>query len=111
MLSATGPLRASERDKELNLYLWAFLVVTNIVDVLASRRAFELGMTELNLVVDLILADYGILGVALFKSFWLVGLMFLLPYIRGWTQLLLGLVCLAYFALTVVHTWMLSPLL
>ena len=111
MLSATGPLRASERDKELNLYLWAFLVVTNIVDVLASRRAFELGMTELNLLVDLVLADHGILGVVLLKTFWLVVLMFLLPYIRGWTQLLLGLACLAYFAVTVIHIWMLPPLL
>jgi hypothetical protein len=111
MLSATGQLRASERDMELNLYLWAFLVVTNMVDVLASRRAFEFGMTELNLVVDLVLAEYGILGIVLLKSFWLVGLMFLLPYIKGWTQLLLGLACLAYFAVTVIHIWMLSPLL
>jgi hypothetical protein len=111
MLNATYPIRASERDKDLNLYLWVFLVVTNIVDVLSSRRAFESGITELNPVVDLVLADYGILGVVLLKSFWLVGLMFLLPYIRGWTQFLLGLACLAYFAVAVLHIWMLSPLL
>ena len=111
MLNAIYPIRASERDKDLNLYLWVFLVVTNIVDVLASRRAFEFGIAELNPVVDLILADNGILGVVLFKAFWLFVLMFLLAYIRGWMQLLLGLACLAYFAVAVLHIWMLSPLL
>ena len=63
----------------LNLYLWVFLVVTNAVDVLASRRAFELGIAESNRVVDLILANFGLLGVVLFKGFWLLILMLLLP--------------------------------
>lgn len=111
MHNATAPQRASEREMDLNLYLWAFLVVTNIVDVLASRRAFEFRIAELNPVIDLVQADYGILGVVLLKAFWLFVLMLLLPYIRGWTQLLLGLACLAYFAVTVIHIWMLSPLL
>jgi hypothetical protein len=98
-------------DRHLNRYLWLLLVVTNVVDVLASRRAFEFGIEELNPIVDSVLSAYGIWGIALFKALWLGVLLVLLPHIRGWTRMLLAFACLAYFALTVLHIWNLSPLL
>ena len=111
MLNLAASQRASAQEKELNEYLWVLLAVANLVDVLASRRAFQSGTGELNPIVDLILADQGVLGIALFKAFWLVVLWFLLPYMRSWTQKLFVFACLAYFCLTLIHVWYLSPLL
>ena len=111
MLDTTASPKPAARDRYLNRYLWLLLAVTNLVDVLASRRAFEFGMAELNPVIDSLLSAYGIAGVALFKAFWLGVLFFLLPHIKGWTQILLACACAAYFALTVLHIWNLSPLL
>lgn len=68
-------------------------------------------IAELNPLVDLILVDFGVPGIAWFKAFWLFVLLLLLPHIKGWTQLLFGFACLAYFALTAIHIWMLPPLL
>jgi hypothetical protein len=98
-------------DRHLNVYLWLLLVAANIVDVLASRRAFEIGMVELNPVVDVVLVDFGVGGVSALKAFWLVVLWFLLPHISGWKQALLALASLVYFALTLLHIWFLSPLI
>jgi hypothetical protein len=111
MLDTTAASKPATRDRHLNRYLWLLLAVTNAVDVLASRRAFEFGMAELNPFIDSLLASYGIVGVALFKAFWLGALLLLLPHIKGWTQMLLAFACAAYFALTVLHIWNLSPLL
>ena len=98
-------------DRHLNVYLWLLLAAANLVDVLASRRAFQIGMTELNPVVDAVLVDHGVWGVSVLKAFWLLLLFFLLPYIKGWTQTLLAFASLVYFALTLIHIWFLSPLL
>lgn len=108
---AIATQRASEREEHLNRYLWVFLVITNVVDVLASRRAFQFGIAEVNPIVDLIISYFGIWGLAVFKVLWILMLMPLLPYIKGWTQAMLGLACLAYFVLTIAHIWFLSPLL
>lgn len=102
---------ASEREERLNHYLWAFLVVTNVVDVLASRRAFEFGIAEVNPFADLIIANYGIWALALFKAFWILMLLPLLPHVKGWTRVLLALACAVYGVLTIAHIWFLSPLL
>ena len=91
--------------------MWALLAVTNIVDVLASRRAFDFGMGELNPFVSMLLDEFGILGVALFKAFWLLVLLGLLPYVKGWTQKFFELACVVYLLLTALHLWNLSPLL
>jgi len=109
--SVAAPIRVSSQDKRLNLYLWLLLTVTNIVDVLATRRAFEIGIDELNPIVALLYAEYGIGAVAAFKLPFLLLLLFLLPHIRGWTRGLLVLACSAYLALTFAHIWYLSPLL
>lgn len=111
MFEAILTQRASEREEHLNRYLWLFLVVTNAVDVLASRRAFQFGIAELNPIVDLIISYFGIWGLAAFKALWIIMLMPLLPFVRGWTQAMLALACLAYFVLTIGHIWFLSPLL
>lgn len=102
---------ASSRERHLNRYLWALLAVTNLVDVLASRRAFGLGIGELNPFIESLLARYGLVGLGMLKLFWISVLLILLPYIRGWLHQLLMLACLVYLALTVVHIARLSPLL
>ena len=111
MLHTAFSIQPRIRDEHLNVYLWLLLVATNLVDLLASRRAFAIGIDELNPVVDAILVDQGIWGIGLFKAFWLLVLLLLLPRIQGWTQALLAFACLVYFALTLLHLWHLSPLL
>ena len=102
---------ASQQGRRLNLWLWILLCVTNLVDVLATRRAFDLGIGELNPIVETFFVTYGIGSVAIFKALFLGMLWFTLPWIRSWTRALLGLACAAYFALTLMHIWYLSPLL
>ncbi len=87
----------------LNLLLWWLLTVTNAVDILASRRAYELGIEELNPLISMLLAEHGLLSIVVLKGFWLFLLLRLLPYLQGWTQALFACACLAYFALAVVH--------
>lgn len=105
------PAKASPRDKQLNRYLWSLLAVTNLVDLLASRRAFDLGIGELNPIVDWLFSAYGISSVAVFKLFWLTALLVLLPYVRGWTQAFFAFACVIYLGLTLLHIARLSPLL
>lgn len=108
--SVAAPIRVSSQGRRLNFYLWLLLAVTNLVDVLATRRAFNIGIDELNPIVALVYAQYGIGAVAAIKVPFLVMLCFLLPYIRGWTRTMLVLACSAYLALTFAHIWYLSPL-
>ena len=110
-LGLARPGQASPRARHLNRYLWVLLAVTNLVDLLASRRAFALGIGELNPIVDLLFSAYGIASIALFKLFWLVALLVLLPYVRGWTQALFAFACVIYLGLTMLHIAWLSPLL
>ncbi len=97
---------ASHQDlprSHLNIVLWCSLALTNAVDVLASRRAYEIGIGEMNPVVSMLLTQYGVLGIALFKGFWLLLLLLLLSRITGWTQKLFACACLIYIALAVYH--------
>ena len=110
---ATAPatLTASAAGWRLNLYLWLLLAVTNVVDFLGTRRAFQLGIEELNPLVAFAYAEFGIGAVAAMKIPFLLLLGCLLPYIRGWTRGLLAAACAVYLALTGAHIWYLSPLL
>lgn len=110
LISATIP-KASASDARLNRYMVLLLAVTNAVDLLASRRAFSFGVAELNPLVDLVISNYGIWTLGLIKAFWIMALAFFIPYIRGWTQALLGLSCIAYLIVTILHVANLSPLL
>ena len=103
--------RASERGGRLNLYLWTLLAVTNFADVLGTRRAFEIGIGELNPLVDVLHAAYGVAGIVAPKAFFLMLLFVLLPYVCSWTRALLALTCSIYLGLTLAHIWYLSPLL
>ncbi|MCZ6888382.1 MAG: DUF5658 family protein [Gammaproteobacteria bacterium] len=98
---------ASHQDflprSHLNIVLWCLLALTNVVDVLASRRAYEIGIGEMNPVVSMLLTQYGVLGIALFKGFWLLLLLLLLSRIAGWTQKLFVCACLIYIALAAYH--------
>lgn len=107
----SAPIPASEQGRRLNLLLWALLVLTNLADVLGTARAFEIGIGELNPIVDMFHAEYGMAGIATPKVFFLTLLYFLLPWVRTWTRALFALACSAYLALTVAHIWYLSPLL
>jgi Domain of unknown function (DUF5658) len=111
-LPHVGNLTAAfPREQHLNRYLWALLAVTNLVDLLASRRAFELGIDELNPIVEALFSAYGIASIAAFKLLWLVILLVLIPHIRGWTQAFLAFACVVYLGLTALHIARLSPLL
>jgi len=104
-------MMASSRERSLNRYLWLLLAVMNLGDILASRRAFQLGIGELNPLVETINLEYGIFGVTLFKALWIFVLLLLLPFIRGWIQMLFAITCLIYFAVTLLHLLNLPPLL
>jgi hypothetical protein len=86
------------------------LTVTNIVDLLGTRRAFEIGVSELNPIVELFYESFGMISVALVKAVFLTLLFFLIPYIRGWNRVLFVFACCVYLALTFAHIWYLSPL-
>lgn len=103
--------RLAAAGKRLNFYLWLLLAVTNVVDVLGTRRAFDIGIHELNPLVEFFYARYGMVPIALAKAFFLALLYFLIPYIRGWNRALFVFACGVYLALTVTHVWYLSPLL
>jgi hypothetical protein len=103
--------RTSEQGWRLNLLLWMLLSLTNFVDVLGTARAFELGVGELNPIVAMAHATWGMAGVAMPKVLFLAMLFFLLPWIRNWTRMLFGFATSVYLALTVVHIWYLSPLM
>ena len=109
--SVLAPASVRPADRRLNLYLWLLLVVTNLVDVLGTQRAFALGISELNPIIASIYAAYGIVAIVIFKGVFLGILGLTLPWIRGWTRALLAGACCAYLALTVAHIWYLSPLL
>ncbi len=89
----------------INFLLWLLLVLTNVTDVLASRYALAHGAVELNPIVAALLDAHGISGLVLFKGFWLVLLLILLPYIKGWLQWLYGFVSVAYLLLSAYHLY------
>jgi hypothetical protein len=103
--------RASSSGQRVNLCLWALLAAMNLFDVLATGRAFDIGIGELNPIVDALHAEFGLAGITALKAAFLTLLLFLLPFIRTWTRALFALTCSAYLALTVAHIGFLSPLL
>ena len=111
-VSAVPAIWLRYRDRALaapglrvNFLLWLLLLLTNITDVLASRYALARGAVELNPNVAVLLEAHGISGLVLFKGLWLVLLLLLLPYIKGWLQWLYGFVSLAYLLLSAYHLY------
>jgi hypothetical protein len=100
-----------EQGRRTNLYLWILLAVTNLIDLLATGRAFEFGIDELNPLVNQLHAGFGMSGIGLLKATFLTLLYFLLPHVRTWTRALFVLACGIYVALTLAHIWYLAPLL
>ena len=98
-------------ERRLNFYLWCLLAVTNVVDVLGTQRAFDLGIGELNPIVELFYGMFGMASVVLLKALFLTVLFFMIPYIRGWNRVLFVFACCVYLVLTVAHVAYLSPLL
>jgi hypothetical protein len=110
-LASAASVRTSEQGWRLNLLLWMLLSLTNFVDVLGTARAFDMGIGELNPIVEMAHAAWGMIGVAAPKALFLAMLLFLLPWIRSWTRALFGFATCIYLALTGFHIWYLSPLL
>ncbi len=87
----------------INYLLWFLLVATNVTDVLASKHALANGAVELNPIVARLLEAHGITGLVVFKGVWLLLVLVLVPYIRGWTQSLYVFVSFAYVLLAAYH--------
>jgi hypothetical protein len=85
------------------LILWGFLLIANLGDVIATSQALAMGVAEANPISAWIAERWGIAGLTLHKFVWLIAIVYLLPYIRGWTYGLLGFACGVYAALMVVH--------
>lgn len=94
---------SSVRTIPTPLLLWCFLVFANVVDLFATSRAFAMGVGEANPISAWIFDLWGMAGLTLHKLFWLTAVVFLLPYIRGWTLSLLAFACLVYAGLLVIH--------
>lgn len=102
---------AAEEPDRVNLLLWGLLAAMNLIDLLATRSAFDFGIAELNPVVAQLHTAYGMSGIALCKAALLGLLLVLLPHIRGWLRVLFAAACLIYLVLTGIHVWYLAPLL
>jgi hypothetical protein len=87
----------------LQMMLWSVLFLMNIIDVSSTWYAFNLGCTEANPVMAFVYGIGGINALTLFKCFWLLVLLELLPHITGWKMHLLALCCVIYSALAVYH--------
>ena len=98
-----GQAQTDSSRLRLNYFLWVLLVVANITDVLASKHAFERGAIELNPIARLLLEAHGIVGLAVFKALWLVVLLILVRFVKGWIQWLFVFACAVYFALALYH--------
>lgn len=97
-------LRASQQSGvQINHVLWMVLLVTNLIDLSASDHAFSRGLVELNPIMSALYLRFGNAGLALFKGFWLLALLLLIPYIRGWTQKPLAFSGLVYLGLAISH--------
>lgn len=87
----------------IHLTLWLVLFLANAIDVAASWYAFSLGCDELNPLMDLIYRKFGMNGIILFKSFWLLAVFPLLRHLNGWVMGLFVLCCCMYSGLAVIH--------
>lgn len=87
----------------VNCVAWVVLVAANAVDVLASRYAFSLGVSELNPLVARLLDAYGIAGLVVVKAVFLAALLVLLPRMNGKLRLLLVFTCIVYVTVVVYH--------
>ena len=94
----------------LNYLLWGALVAANAIDVLASRYAFSLGVSELNPLVARLLDAYGVVGLSAVKAVLLAALLVLLPRVTGKLQVLLVFTCIVYAAVVAYHLLSLTTL-
>jgi hypothetical protein len=85
------------------MMLWTILFLMNIIDVTSSWYAFSLGCTEVNPLMSFVYGIGGINALTLFKCFWLLVLLELLPHVTGWKMHLLTACCFIYSCLAVYH--------
>lgn len=83
----------------MNYILFAILVILNVLDIYYSRIAFNIGISESNPVIELVVAKYSFTGMIAVKGFFLVILAILLPFARTM------LVTLSLIAVIGCYTW------
>lgn len=90
--------------KRTRYYALSLLVLANAVDVLASRHAFNMGITELNPLMATLLSYGGLVAIVWFKGICLVLLLIFIPYMEAvWTQVLFLAACVCYVGVVVYH--------
>ncbi len=91
-------------SKRTRYYAWCLLLVANVVDVLASRWAFEFGAEELNPLAAMLLSWGGLAMLVWFKGVCLVILLVSIPYMTAvWIQFLFLMTCVVYVCLVAYH--------
>ena len=88
---------------KINLALWAFLFVTNLIDLIVSYSVFSQGGVEANPAMSFLCSNFGNISLAFYKGFLLGALFILLPYIKNRLQYLLIFTCFAYVVLVISH--------
>ena len=91
--------------------LWLVLFAANSVDVGASFFAIEVGYLEANVLVREVYEKFGLTGLIIVKTFWLLVLLVLVPWMQGWTLALLAFASLIYVFVTIYHLVFLLPLI
>lgn len=87
----------------INLLLWIFLVVANIIDIQVTYTVFAGGGIELNPFMAFLCTTFGNISLAFYKGICLGILFILLPFVRNAYQKLLILSCIVYAVLMVSH--------
>ena len=87
----------------INLLLWLFLAIANIIDIQVTYEVFSNGGVEANPLMAFMCTKFGNLSLAFYKGTLLGVLFFLLPFIKAVFQRLLILTCFAYVILLVSH--------
>ena len=87
----------------INIALWVFLFITNMIDILVSYKAFSEGAVEINPFMAVIYHNFGIVGLAFYKGFLIGVMLVLLPVIKKRLRILFIFTCFVYAALTISH--------
>ena len=88
---------------KINLALWIFLFLTNLIDLVVSYSLFSQGAVEVNPAMSVLCSQFGNISLAFYKGFLLGALFILLPFIKKRLQYLLIFTCLAYIVLIISH--------
>jgi hypothetical protein len=86
-----------------NVAAWIVLFITNLIDLLVTYYAFTRGAVEGNPFMAMICRQFGYVGLAAYKGFFMGMLLVLIPFITRRIQWLLWVTVLSYGVLTLSH--------